>query len=128
MSAFGGEADILAREATTGIPYTLAVDLKRAVVAVQDAMADEIGSKTLNAAIQAVYDVLEGADHRASSFSPFPHNIVGGSVVLDWPLAVPILRGVGEIVAEDVDHGNDIERRLKERRGPQISVPSMVAA
>jgi hypothetical protein len=62
--------------------------------------------------------------------SPFQWLRMGcqGAVVLNWPLALPILRCVGEIVAEDVDHGDDIERRLREKRGPRLTVPRRVAA
>ena len=62
--------------------------------------------------------------------SPFHWLRMGceGVTVLDWPLALPLLRGVSEVVAEDVDHGREVERRLRERRGPRISVPDLEAA
>ena len=62
--------------------------------------------------------------------SPFQWLRMGcaGAVVLDWPLALPILRCVGEIDAEDVNHGNLVEHRLRERHGPRITVPRRAAA
>ena len=62
--------------------------------------------------------------------SPFNWLRMGcdGAVVLDWPLALPLLRGVSEVVAEDVDHGTEIERRLRDRRGPRIMIPRRAAA
>ena len=35
-----------------------------------------------------------------------------GVVVLSWPAALPLLRSCSEIIAEDVEHGREIHRRL----------------
>jgi hypothetical protein len=47
-----------------------------------------------------------------------------GAVVLDWRFAQSMLLEVSEIVAEDLAHGEEIERRLRERAPapPRITV------
>jgi hypothetical protein len=51
-----------------------------------------------------------------------------GCVVVDWNLATPLLRQLDVIVAEDVAHGEEVERRLRERTWSRIVVPNRTAA
>ena len=54
---------------------------------------------------------------------------MGGAVVLSWPAARPLLSCCSEIVAEDVEHGAEIRKRLTRPVAiPEISVPVQVAA
>ena len=47
-----------------------------------------------------------------------------GACVLDWRIARTVLLSVPELVAEDLDHGEEMERRLRERDPllPRISI------
>lgn len=48
-----------------------------------------------------------------------------GVVVLSWPAAIPRLTCCSELIAEDIDHGREIRRRLTRSNAlPKISVPS----
>lgn len=47
-----------------------------------------------------------------------------GVVVLSWPAAIPLLRSCSELIAEDIEHGNEIRRRLSAPPAtPAITVP-----